>query len=162
MMAYTLGMSAYVIYLSYCNYKGIKPITEVNFNAHSSAGIPVGRWQTVNESMSPESFAYQSQITGHPGEAYVVNGVKFDGISNTGRLIEVKGDYSHFINKSGMFYEWFTGANSLVSKALRQLSAAGGTPIDWYFSNLKTMNAIQALFEENGITGINFIYQAMK
>jgi RHS repeat-associated protein len=32
MLAYTLGMSAYSIYLSYCDYKGYTPITEVKFN----------------------------------------------------------------------------------------------------------------------------------
>lgn len=35
-LAYTLGMSAYCVYLSYCDYKGLAPVTEVNFNANAS------------------------------------------------------------------------------------------------------------------------------
>ena len=35
-LAYTLGMSAYGIYVSYCNYKGIEPVSEINFNANAT------------------------------------------------------------------------------------------------------------------------------
>ena len=36
MMAYTLGMSAYSIYLSYCHYNGLTPVTEINFKSNAS------------------------------------------------------------------------------------------------------------------------------
>ena len=39
-MAYTLGMSAYGVYLSYCDYRGMTPVTEANFN--SNAQIKTG------------------------------------------------------------------------------------------------------------------------
>jgi RHS repeat-associated protein len=35
MLAYTIGMSAYAIYLTYCDYKGITPVTEVKFNGNA-------------------------------------------------------------------------------------------------------------------------------
>ncbi|MCQ0034665.1 hypothetical protein [Burkholderia glumae] len=35
-----------------------------------------GSWTSVNESMSAQAQAYQTQITGVTGQAYVVNGVK--------------------------------------------------------------------------------------
>ena len=33
-MAFTCGMSAYGVYLSYCDYKGVTPVTEVHFNGN--------------------------------------------------------------------------------------------------------------------------------
>ena len=46
-------------------------------------------------------------------------------------------------------------------QANRQLTAANGTAIDWYFSDMASLNAVKALF--NGVvSGINFIYQAAK
>ena len=163
MMAYTLGMSAYGIYLSYCDYKGLAPVAEVNFNPDASVEMPNGAWKAVNESMSDASRAYQTQITGHTNEAYIVNKVKFDGVSTSGHLIEAKGDYSHFISqKTGSFYDWFAGADDLVNQARRQISAAGGIPIDWYFSDYSTMKAVQSLFRSKGISGISYIYQAAK
>ena len=41
-----------------------------------------GQWKTVNESMSDFSRAYQKQITGQEGMAWVHNGVKFDGMKD--------------------------------------------------------------------------------
>ena len=49
--------------------------------------ITKGSWQDVNESMSKASRDYQAAITGHTGQAWVQNEVKFDGYSN-GILIE--------------------------------------------------------------------------
>ena len=31
-LAYSMGMSAYGVYVSYCNYKGYTPVTEISFN----------------------------------------------------------------------------------------------------------------------------------
>ena len=120
-----------------------------------------GSWQNVNEAMSNTSRAYQTQVTGRAGQAWVENGVKFDGMSN-GRLIEVKGDYSHFVNNNGQFYNWFAGQESLVNQASNQLRAAQGAPIDWFFMNESSMKAVQNLFSSEGISGINFILQPLK
>ncbi len=37
-MAYTLGTTAYGLYLSYCAYKGITPVAEVKFNSNTEIG----------------------------------------------------------------------------------------------------------------------------
>ncbi|MEA4833159.1 hypothetical protein SDC9_111045 [bioreactor metagenome] len=47
-----------------------------------SPKTPQGQWHNVNESMSKASRDYQTQITGRTGQSYVVNGVKFDGVSS--------------------------------------------------------------------------------
>ena len=49
-----------------------------------------GKWEKVNEHMSDFSRAYQKQITGREGMAWVQNGVKFDGIKD-GILLDAKG-----------------------------------------------------------------------
>ena len=36
LMAYTCGMSAYAVYLDYCNYYGYVPVTEISFNSNAS------------------------------------------------------------------------------------------------------------------------------
>jgi hypothetical protein len=127
---------------------------------NQGAGKLSGKWVKVNESMSDLSRKYQKQITGRTGEAWLENGVKFDGVKN-GRLIEVKGDYSNFI-ENGKFKRWFTGDQSLVDQARRQLEAAKGNPIDWYCINEPTKKAIKDLFDRNGIKGINFIVEPVK
>lgn len=61
-----------------------------------------------------QKFTYQKQITGKEGQAFLHNGVKFDGVNN-GTLIEAKGSYNNFVNKkTGEFYDWFNGKDSLV------------------------------------------------
>ena len=45
-----------------------------------SKGI-LGQWHNVNETMSARARAYQQQITGRYGQAYIVEGVKFDGVA---------------------------------------------------------------------------------
>ncbi|MEA4833160.1 MAG: Tox-REase-5 domain-containing protein [Oscillospiraceae bacterium] len=76
--------------------------------------------------------------------------------------MEVKGDYSSFVGKNGQFQSWFSGGQGLIDQANRQLSAAGGTAIDWYVSNQASLNAMKDLFAREGIKGINFILQAPK
>jgi hypothetical protein len=117
-----------------------------------------GKWEDVNESMSSNSRDYQEKITGHRNQAWVENGVKFDGYSD-GRLIDTKAHYGDFVDSStGQFKDWFSGKNELVNQANRQIQAANGIPIDWYFQESAAMNATQMLFNQNGITGIRFIF----
>ena len=120
-----------------------------------------GEWKNVNEAMSETSRRYQTQITGRTNQAWVVNGVKFDGMKND-RLIDAKGKYSSFVNKkTGEFYDWFSGSDSLVDQARRQINVAGNTPIDWYFMDEVSMNATKRRFAREGITEINFIYEPL-
>ena len=119
--------------------------------------ITKGSWQDVNESMSKASRDYQAAITGHTGQAWVQNGVKFDGYSN-GILIETKAKYSQFVDSSGTFRSWFKGADGFVDQARRQLAASNGAPITWYFKEKAARDATEILFRQNGITGIKLVY----
>lgn len=93
---------------------------------------------------------------------YKVNGVKFDGFKD-GVLIEAKGNYSNFVNKStGKFYSWFKGQDSLINQANRQIIAANGTKIRWYFNDSISMNAVKNLLKGTNITNIEFVLKPMK
>ncbi|MBQ9935243.1 MAG: hypothetical protein IJO70_05275 [Lachnospiraceae bacterium] len=118
-----------------------------------------GRWEKVNESMGDFSRNYQLQITGYVGMAWVQNGVKFDGMKD-GILLEAKGKYSQFVNKeTGEFFDWFSGKQDFVEQARRQIAASENARIQWYFAEEETLNAVQDLFMEYGITGIELIYE---
>ena len=138
-------------------------LAAAELGAGAAAGTAVaaqgaGRWMRVEESMSPRAAAYQAQITGRAGDAFVLNGVKFDGFAN-GVLQEAKGPgYAAFI-KDGVFQPWFNGASDLVSQAQRQLGAAGGTRIRWYFAEESAANATRALFKARQIQGIDIVYR---
>jgi filamentous hemagglutinin len=108
--------------------------------------------------MSAEAAAYQELITGRPAtQSYVVNGVKFDGFSN-GVLQDAKGPgYANFV-KDGTFASWYSGQDELAEQAQRQLAAAGGVPISWFVAEQPASEAIQNLFADRGISGINVIY----
>jgi hypothetical protein len=121
-----------------------------------SRGI-LGQWQNVNETMSARARAYQQQITGRYGQAYIVEGVKFDGLA-AGVLIDAKGPgYTNFA-KNGKFRDWFTGAEDLVKQAKNQLRAANGVPIRWHIAESDAVNAIRKLFARERITGIEIVH----
>lgn len=115
----------------------------------------------TNETMSDSSRNYQKFITGaEEGMVYKVNGVKFDGYKD-GMLIEVKGNYSNFVNKkTGEFYDWFNGKDSLISQANRQINAANGTGIQWYSNDSISMEAVQNIFDGK-VYGIDFSLKPM-
>ena len=108
-----------------------------------------GKWENVNEAMSPDAAAYQELVTGkEPGLAYVLNNVKFAGVTNSGVLLDAKANYSQFIGKKGIFKSFFTGASSLVAQAKRQIKAAKGASIEWHFKEEKALNAVREFFLE--------------
>jgi Restriction endonuclease fold toxin 5 len=116
-----------------------------------------GAWQAVDESMSARAAAYQAQITGRPGEAYIVGGVRFDGLDARG-LIDAKGPgYATFV-RDGEFRSWFTGADDLVAQAQRQLNVAGGQPVTWHVAEAEAATAIRNLLQERGIQGISVVH----
>lgn len=87
-------------------------------------GAILGKWAAVTESMPARSLAYQVAMGGPIGQAFVVNGVKSDGVTKAGVLLETKGlGYSKFV-KNGRLVDWFKGADAMVEPALRQLAAA--------------------------------------
>ena len=140
-------------------------------NASGPAPAPVpgpGQWGPSKESMSPRSRRYQEQITGHSAdEAYWVGGmstkdggVKFDGFTD-GVLLEVKGPgYANKFLDDLDPKTWFknTGAKELVKQARRQLGVANGTPIRWHIAEEKTAEALQRLFKNEGVVGIEVVY----
>lgn len=70
--------------------------------------------------MSARAMGYQTQIAGHQGQIFRLNGVKFDGYSN-GVLFEAKGPgYARFIS-NGEFRTWFNGYKGLIEQASRQI-----------------------------------------
>lgn len=111
--------------------------------------------------MSDASREYQKYITGaDEGMVYEVEGVKFDGYKDRA-LIEAKGDYSGFVDKStGEFYDWFSGQDSLINQANRQLNVANGTKIEWYFNDSTSLDAVKSLFDGQ-IDGIDLILKPM-
>ena len=127
-----------------------------------NTGCSEGQWEAVNESMSDNSRDYQELVTGHRNEAWVQNGVKYDGQTD-GVLLEVKGKYSQFVDEgTGKFKDWFTGAESLVEQAQRQISASNGMKVKWVFAEESTMKAFANLLEERKITGIEVTFQPPK
>jgi RHS repeat-associated protein len=125
-----------------------------------------GTWVAENiGSWSERAIAYQEYVSGvKAGQAFEVNGVKFDGIrGNT--LLEAKSSYDNFVSKkTGQFYDWFVndpqkGAPKLLDQARRQIEAAKGASIEWNFSSQKTLDATKAYFESNGLkSGIIYKY----
>ena len=120
--------------------------------------IKGGSWITTKESMSKAAASYQTAITGQAAsESFLLNGVKFDGVVK-GVLVDAKSGYGSFINKAtGGFHTWFKGAKSLINQAERQIEAANGTKIQWFFENKAAMDATKKLFEKEGIKGIELI-----
>jgi hypothetical protein len=80
---------------------------------------------------SQRAIAYQEFVTGtKAGTAFEVGGVRFDGVRNN-TLLEAKSSYDNFVNKkTGGFYSWFKGQNSLVTQARNQIKAANGSAIE--------------------------------
>jgi len=125
----------------------------------SLSRTPIGKW--VNESTKGWSKAaktYQEFITGvKAGKAFEVNGVRFDGIRGN-VLVDAKSSYDNFVSKSGEFYDWFKGSESLLDQAKRQLRAADGGKIEWHFKTEKSLNATKELFKKEGVEGIDFVH----
>ena len=111
--------------------------------ASSASGL--GEWRDVNESMSDRARAYEEQITGRRGQAYFVQGVKFDGFSG-GPLLEAKGPGREWAITDGEFRSGYRGAAELVDQARRQVAAADGHPIEWHMAEADLVEATQNLF----------------
>jgi hypothetical protein len=119
---------------------------------------PAGRWTTANEAMSPRAAQYQSQISGRPpGQVYVVDGVRFDGVKD-GALLDAKGPgYASFV-KDGEFVDWFDGRFALREQARRQLTAAGQTPVVWHVAEEEAVAAIRSWLQRNGLGAIRVVH----
>jgi hypothetical protein len=119
-----------------------------------------GKWVKATESMKRPAHEYQAQITGAPeGYVYKVGDVKFDGYKN-GVLLEAKGPgYLDFFKKGGEPGGWFKGAEKMVEQAMRQVEAANGTPIQWYFAEREVADAMRIRFMDEGLGMIDVIHR---
>jgi filamentous hemagglutinin len=81
--------------------------------------------------------------------AVLRNSVKFDALDLARRiLVDAKGwNYANFVDKSGNFYRWFEGNQTLVEQARRQITAAAGETVEWVFAEQRAMEATQRLFQ---------------
>jgi filamentous hemagglutinin len=109
--------------------------------------------------MSARAAAYQTQITGMTtDQAYVVNGVKFDGFSNN-VLLDAKGPgYANFLDSEGEWQSWAQTPTKLLNQAGNQISAANGVPVVWHVAEPEATTAIQDLLQSNGVKGITVIH----
>ena len=127
----------------------------------ANSAIKGGEWITTKEIMSEAAAKFQSSVTGVPAnQSFLLNGVKFDGVAGN-ILLEAKSGMTNFVNsKTGQFENWFNGSKGLVDQARRQLEAANGANVQWFFEYKSVMQATQTLFKDFGIKGINLVYKA--
>jgi hypothetical protein len=125
---------------------------DVDVLAEEVEGVEAQEGEWVEETISnPRAANYQAKITGRPGEAFKVNGVKFDGGGNAGELLEAKGPgYAKLLQQK------FGNSvlDKLVAQAERQVAAAGGRQIVWHFAE---QEAADAFIEAISKTAINVI-----
>lgn len=117
-----------------------------------------GKFQVVNELMSDAAKSYQYFVAGKAwNNNKVLAGVKFDGYIN-GISLDEKSGLKFAVGKDGAFRSWFTGKESLLNQARRQIRAAEGNRIRWTFENEEVVNATRLLFEENNIAEIELMF----
>lgn len=100
-----------------------------------------------------ETAEYQEQISGvGRGAEYKVDDVLFDGYDgNRNVLLDAK-DWDKYPPANTTF--WF---QSTLKEAISQIRAAKGMSIEWHFSTQQAKEAVDALFEREGIRGIRTI-----
>ena len=113
---------------------------------HGMDGAGLGEWTDAAEHMSPRAAAYQQKISGRGiGQAYVFNGVSFDGFQS-GVLIEAKGPgYAHLRKQS--FGK--SVIDKMVAQADRQVKAQGRYPIEWHVAEHSIANELRTIFQGN-------------
>lgn len=112
--------------------------------------------------MSAQAAQYQTFVTGRAAnQSYFLNGVKFDGIVSNVLVDAKSAGYANFVNKNGMFYDWFKGTQGFLDQARRQIQAANGAKIQWFFQEESSMKATQTLLNDNGIREIELIYKSI-
>lgn len=114
-------------------------------------GRMTGTWvEESTKGWSAFSKAYQKQISGAEGQAFLLNGVKFDGIAGQ-VLKEAKGKYAFLLEKG-----W--AQDGLVKQATSQIKAANGLKLEWHFAEKEAADAVKTLFENKGIKGIDVFH----
>ncbi|HET8885635.1 MAG TPA: DUF6443 domain-containing protein [Salinimicrobium sp.] len=138
---------------------GLFMLSELRTIGKVSDVIKSGKWINAGESMSDAASSFQKQVTGvDASQSFKLNGVKFDGVTDSGVLLDAKSGMENFVAKDGNFQKWFKGADGLLDQANRQLKAADGAKVQWHFENKSVMEATQNLFKKNDIEGIELIH----
>lgn len=121
---------------------------------------PIGTWQKRARSLKhPYSTNYEQWIRGRTGGSvrheYTVNGVDFDGTETVIRngqpveaLIEVKGKYGWMLRNDGT-WRWEKVPERMLAQMERQVRAAQGRPVRWYFLEERVADEMRILVEEN-------------
>jgi hypothetical protein len=108
----------------------------------------IGKWIDKNEFMSDAARKYQRFISGRADDlVYEINGYSFDGFDEAlGILKDAKNIPENFVDSSGNFKPWLSGADDWVSQAENQIAAANGLKIEWHFNSQSTRDAMHNLF----------------
>jgi hypothetical protein len=73
--------------------------------------------------------------------------VYFDDCAQAdGAMVEAKGAYQHLLEKDSL-YPWKGAEDKMVKQATRQLQAAQGRQIDWYFAEEKVADHMREVFK---------------
>ena len=88
----------------------------------------------------------------------VLNGVRFDGVTEGGVLLDTKYGMQYFVGKDGNFQKWLKGSQGIINQATIQLDEADGAKIQWHFENKSVMEATQELFNKESIEGKELIH----
>jgi hypothetical protein len=128
----------------------------------------IGRWMDRAESMSAAARAYQRFISGRSDDlVFEVEGVSFDSFDETQGLLEdAKAIPDSLIDvERGEFQPRVSGTTEWLKQAERQVEAAGGLKIVWYFGTEAARDAMYLLFlAENPelLENIDLLYEPME
>lgn len=138
------------------------PIPGIDYPPADDACSKLGTWGLARPGGAPvgsRAWLYQMQVTGVPPTfGFYMNGssVEFDGCRN-GMLQEAKGcGYATNIDEP-----WYSGRGDLVKQARNQAFTAqkAGVPLMWFVAEESMVSKFGQLFQQNGIFGINVLFQ---
>ena len=120
-------------------------VTDAELEATTESGAESAQGEWVEEEISnPRAAQYQAKITGQPGQAYQLNGVSFDGLSDTGELLEAKGP-----GYARLFQQGFADSvqAQIQSQVERQVAAAAGRRIVWHIAEDEALPVFQQVVD---------------
>lgn len=105
--------------------------------------------------MSADEQRYQVEVcNGQPGQSFVKNGVRFDGLDPVGnKLIEGKlyrsDEYAVRLLRAPESHDGNRFAFKVLEQAQRQIRAADGQPIEWRVGSKEGQKLVSDLFKAN-------------
>ncbi len=134
------------------NTRTANEFTEIINNSEAAAKKKVTLARTgTKRPGSP--MAYNLQITDMPSVYVVKQGdYQFDGFGPSGAfLVTFSTGYDQHV-ANGAFDPAWSGTETLKSQAAKQVAAAGGTEIVWFFAEQNSADAARRLLDSAGIT----------